>query len=209
LGIEVMLEAETTAILGSDRVAGIRLADGREFPADLVVMAVGIRPEIKLAAAAGLPCGRGILVDDGLATAVPGFYALGECAEHRGVCYGLVEPCYAQARVLARCLAGETATYEGSVTATNLKVSGVPVFSAGDFLGGDGTQDVVLSDPGLPAYKKLVIRCTPAGQRLIGTVLFGDTADGSWYLDLIRSEAPIDPMRTDLFFGPDFVVAAA
>jgi nitrite reductase (NADH) large subunit len=95
------------------------------------------------------------------------------------------------------------------VTATNLKVSGVPVFSAGDFLGGDGTKDVVLSDPGLPAYKKLVIRCTPAGQRLIGAVLFGDTADGSWYLDLIRSEAPIDPMRTDLIFGPDFVVAAA
>jgi nitrite reductase (NADH) large subunit len=209
LGIEVMLETKTTAILGSDRVAGIRFGDGRELPADLVVMAIGIRPEIKLAAAAGLPCGRGILVDDGLATAVPGFYALGECAEHRGVCYGLVEPCYAQARVLARCLAGETATYEGSVTATNLKVSGVPVFSAGDFLGGDGTQDVVLSDPGLPAYKKLVIRCTPAGQRLTGTVLFGDTADGLWYLDLIRSEAPIDPMHTDIIFGRDFVVAAA
>jgi nitrite reductase (NADH) large subunit len=209
LGIEVILEAKTTAILGSDRVAGIRLADGRELPADLVVMAVGIRPEIKLAAAAGLPCGRGILVDDGLATAVPGFYALGECAEHRGVCYGLVEPCYAQARVLARRLAGETATYEGSVSATNLKVFGVPVFSAGDFLGGDGTQDVVLSDPGLPAYRKLVIRCTPAGQRLIGAVLFGDTADGSWYLDLIRSETSIDSMHTDLIFGRDFVVAAA
>jgi nitrite reductase (NADH) large subunit len=209
LGIEVMLEAETASILGSDRVAGLRLADGQELPADLVVMAVGIRPEIKLAAAAGLPCGRGILVDDGLATAVPGFYALGECAEHRGVCYGLVEPCYAQARVLARCLAGETAIYEGSVTATNLKVSGVPVFSAGNFLGGDGAQDVVLSDPGLPAYRKLVIRCTPAGQRLIGTVLFGDTADGSWYLDLIRSEASIDSMHTDLIFGRDFVVAAA
>ena len=148
---------------------------------------------------------RGIVVDDALETNVAGIHAIGECAEHRGICYGLVEPAHEQARVLAERLAGRDARYPGSVLATNLKVSGVNVFSAGDFLGSDGTDEIVLSDPGLGIYKKLVI----ADGRLIGAVLFGDTADGLWYLDLIRSGADIDRIRDDLAFGRAFAERAA
>jgi nitrite reductase (NADH) large subunit len=126
-----------------------------------------------------------------------GIYAIGECAEHRGIAYGLVEPAYEQARELARGLSGETGQYPGSVLATNLKVSGVNLFSAGDFLGNAGTEQIILSDPGLKTYKKLVI----AGGKLVGAVLFGDTADGLWYLELIRSGASIDSFRDDLMFG--------
>ena len=132
------------------------------------------------------------MVDDALETNIAGIHAIGECAEHRGICYGLVEPAHEQARVLAERLAGREAHYTGSVLATNLKVSGVNVFSAGDFLGSDGTDEIVLSDPGLGVYKKLVI----ADGRLAGAVLFGDTADGLWYLDLIRSGAGIEAFVT-------------
>jgi NAD(P)H-nitrite reductase len=208
-GIDVVLEAETAAILGDERVEGVALKDGRRIEGSMVVFAIGIRPETSLARDAGIPCNRGILVDDGLATEVAGIYAIGECAEHRGVVYGLVEPAYAQAKVLAGCLAGDDAAYEGTVLATNLKVSGVPVFSAGDFLGGDGSEDIILSDPGLATYKRLIVRRSDGVQRLVGAVLFGDTADGLWYLDLIRSGRAIDGMRTDLIFGRDFVEAAA
>lgn len=208
-GIDVVLEAETAAILGEERVAGVALKDGRRVDGSVVVFAIGIRPETSIARDAGIPCNRGILVDDGLATQVPGVYAIGECAEHRGMVYGLVEPAYAQAKVLAGCLAGDDAAYEGTVLATNLKVSGVPVFSAGDFLGGDGSEDIILSDPGLATYKRLVVRRSDGVQRLVGAVLFGDTGDGLWYLDLIRSGTAIDGMRTDLIFGRDFVEAAA
>ena len=182
-GITVELQARTTAIAGQSRVDGVSLADGRLIPADMVVVAVGVRPNIGLAHEAGIDVARGIVVDDQLRTNVPGVYAIGECAEHRGRCFGLVEPAYEQARALAQHLAGRTSRYAGSVLATNLKVSGVNVFSAGDFLGGAGTETVVLRDPGLGTYKKLVV----AQGRLAGAVLFGDTADGLWYLDLIRS----------------------
>lgn len=208
-GIDVVLEAETAAIVGEERVEGVALKDGRRIDGGMVVFAIGIRPETSLARDAGIPCNRGILVDDGLATEVPGVYAIGECAEHRGTVYGLVEPAYAQAKVLAGCLAGDDTAYEGTVLATNLKVSGVPVFSAGDFLGGDGSEDIILSDPGLATYKRLVVRRSDDVQRLVGAVLFGDTADGLWYLDLIRAGTAIDGMRTDLIFGRDFVEAAA
>jgi nitrite reductase (NADH) large subunit len=161
------------------------------------VVAVGISPNAGLAQAAGLDVDRGIIVDDTMQTSRPGIYAIGECAEHRGLCYGLVEPAYEQAKVLAAHLAGGEARYGGSVLATNLKVSGVNVFSAGDFLGAPGTEQVVLSDPGIGVYKKLVI----ANGRLVGAVLFGDTIDGTWYLDLIRRSAPIEPIRDDLVFG--------
>ena len=146
---------------------------------------------------AGLGLDRGILVDDHLQTSRPGIYAIGECAEHRGVCYGLVEPAYEQARALAAHLAGEKAHYPGSVLATNLKVSGVNVFSAGDFLGAPGTEQLVLLDQGLGTYKKLIVR----DARLVGAVLFGDTVDGLWYLDLIRSGACIEAIRDDMMFG--------
>lgn len=208
-GIDVVLEAETATIFGEVRVEGVALKDGRRIDGGMVVFAIGIRPETSLAQEAGVPCNRGIIVDDSLATAVPGIYAIGECAEHRGTVYGLVEPAYAQGKVLAARLAGDDAAYEGTVLATNLKVSGVPVFSAGDFLGGDDSEDIILSDPGLATYKRLIVRRTDGEQRLAGAVLFGDTGDGLWYLDLIRSGTAIDRMRADLIFGRDFVEAAA
>ncbi len=208
-GIDVVLEAETATIFGEARVEGVALKDGRRIDGGMVVFAIGIRSETSLAREAGVPCNRGIIVDDSLATAVPGIYAIGECAEHRGTVYGLVEPAYAQGKVLAARLAGDDAAYEGTVLATNLKVSGVPVFSAGDFLGGDDSEDIILSDPGLATYKRLIVRRTDGEQRLAGAVLFGDTGDGLWYLDLIRSGTAIDRMRADLIFGRDFVEAAA
>lgn len=208
-GIDVVLQAETAAITGDGQADGVLLKDGRRIDGSLVVFAIGIRPQGELARAAGLACNRGIIVDDALATSAPGIFAIGECAEHRGQCYGLVEPAYAQARVLAQRLTGEDAGYSGTVLATNLKVSGVPVFSAGDFLGGEDCEEIILSDPGRPTYKKLVIRRMGGSQKLAGVVLFGDTADGLWYLELIRSATAIDRMRGDLIFGRDFVGSAA
>jgi nitrite reductase (NADH) large subunit len=208
-GVRVLLEAETEAIVGDLAAAAVKLKDGRLLPADLVVVAIGIRPETELARQSGIACCRGIVVDDHLETSSPNVYAIGECAEHRGICYGLVEPGYAQGRILAVHLAGGGEAYGGSVLATNLKVSGVSVFSAGEFLPAAGAEEIILSDPGLPAYKKLVIRRHFDGQRLVGAVLFGDTADGLWYQELIKTGTPIGPMRTDLIFGRDFVEAAA
>ena len=197
MGIEVVLSADTAEISGTSRVEGVTLKDGRTIEADVVVVAIGIRPSADLARDAGISVKRGIVVDDALETDVAGIHAIGECAEHRGVCYGLVEPAHEQARVLADRLAGRDARYAGSVLSTNLKVSGVNVFSAGDFLGADGTEEIVLSDPGIGLYKKLVI----ADGRLVGAVLLGDTADGLWYFDLIRSGADVEAMRDDLAFG--------
>jgi nitrite reductase (NADH) large subunit len=199
-GVEVILGAETKCVEGRRRVEGVTLTDGRTIPADLVVVAVGVRPNAEIARTAGLTVNRGIVVDDRLETSARGIYAIGECAEHNGQCYGIVEPAYEHARVLAQCLVGSDQCYSGSVLATNLKVSGVRVFSAGDFIGAAGTEALVLSDPGLKTYKKLVI----ANDRLVGAVLFGDTADGPWYLDLIRSGQSIDSMRDELVFGRAF-----
>ena len=204
-GIAVHLSAETAAIRGSHRAEAVALKGGPEIEADLVVVAAGIRPNVDLARTADLAIDRGIIVDDHLQSSKAGIYAIGECAEHRGICYGLVEPAYEQARVLASHLAGEGGGYSGSVLATNLKVSGVNVFSAGDFLGLPSTEQIVLSDPGLGSYKKLVI----ADGRLTGAVLFGDTADGLWYLELIRSGASIEAIRDDLMFGRALSRAAA
>ncbi|MCD0420442.1 FAD-dependent oxidoreductase [Rubrivivax sp. JA1024] len=199
-GIAVRLEAETAAIEGVDRVGAVRFADGTRVAADLVVVAAGIRPNVDLAYSAGVALGRGILVDDRLQTSDPNIYAIGECAEHRGACYGLVEPAYEQARALASHLGGGSAVYRGSVLATNLKVGGIALFSAGEFLGGAGTEAIVLTDPGIGAYKKLVIK----DGRLVGCVLFGDVADGLWYLELIRSKQSIEPFRGELMFGRAF-----
>ncbi|WP_322516254.1 FAD-dependent oxidoreductase [Rhodopseudomonas palustris] len=196
-GIAVRLEADTAAITGDGRVETVHLKDGSAVAADLVVVAAGIRPNVDLARAAGLDIGRGILVDDHLQTSKHGIYAIGECAEHRGACYGLVEPAYEQARALASHLSGGDGAYRGSVLATNLKVSGVNLFSAGDFLGSPGTEQIVFTDPGLGSYKKLVIK----GEKLTGCVLFGDTHDGLWYLDLIRSGQSIETIRNDMMFG--------
>ena len=182
---------------GRDRVEAVELSDGRVIPADMVVCAVGVRPNTDLAKAAGLACKRGILVDDGMGTSVSGIYAIGECAEHRGVAYGLVEPAYEQARTLARTLIGDgAATYEGSILATNLKVSGVSLFSAGDFTG-EGKDHLVYEDPASNVYKKIVID----DGKVTGAVLYGDTGDGLWYLDLIKSGTPVEAMRDGLVFG--------
>jgi nitrite reductase (NADH) large subunit len=201
-GIEILLNASTARIHGETRVEGVELADGRRIDADAVIFAAGIRPNVALAKDAGIPVNRGIVVDDSLQTGAPDIFALGECAEHRGICYGLVEPAYEQARVLARHLAGGSASYGGSVVATNLKVSGVGVFSAGDFMGAEGSEAIVLSDARGGAYKKLVI----SGGRLTGAVLVGDTADALWYLELIRSGGPVAAIRKDMIFGRSLAI---
>jgi nitrite reductase (NADH) large subunit len=204
LGINVLLNAESVAVQGRRKVGGLRLADGRVVDCDLVVMAAGIRPRAGLARLADLTVNRGIVVDDQLQTSAADVYAIGECAEHRGVCYGLVEPAYEQAHVLARHLGGEETSYKGSLLATNLKVSGVGVFSAGDFLGADGGEPIVLSDPEHGIYRKLIVK----DGRIAGAVLLGDTGDALWYLDLIRSGAPIAAMREALVFGRAFCEAS-
>ncbi|MBN9597642.1 MAG: NAD(P)/FAD-dependent oxidoreductase [Afipia sp.] len=196
-GIEVMLGANTRQILGLDDVQAVELVDGRVIAADAVVFAAGIRPNVTLAKDAGVPVNRGIVVDDQLRTGHPDVFALGECAEHRGTCYGLVEPAYEQARVLADHLAGRDALYSGSIVSTNLKVSGVSVFSAGDFLGESGADTLVFNDERRGTYKKLVV----ADGRLKGAVLVGDTQDALWYLELIRTTASIEAIRGDMMFG--------
>jgi nitrite reductase [NAD(P)H] large subunit len=196
-GIKVLLNANTARLHGETHVEGVELADGRSIDADAVIFAAGIRPNVSLARNAGISVNRGIVVDDHLQAGSADIFALGECAEHRGICYGLVEPAYEQARVLARHLAGGTVAYNGSVVATNLKVSGVAVFSAGDFIAADGSETIVLDDARVGAYKKLVI----ADGRLTGAVLVGDTQDALWYLELIRTRAPIAKIRNDMMFG--------
>src|SRR5450432_1041906 len=196
-GIKVLLNANTARLDGETRVEGIELADGRRLDADAVIFAAGIRPNTALAKDAGIAVNRGIVVDDHLQTATHDIFALGECAEHRGICYGLVEPAYDQARVLARHLAGRVSAYHGSVFATNLKVSGVGVFSAGDFIGAQGSEAIVLRDVRHGFYKKLVI----ANGRLTGAVLVGDTSDALWYLELIRNGKPVAAIRADIMFG--------
>ena len=202
-GIAVLLNANTARIDGESRVEGVELADGRRIDADAVIFAAGIRPNTALAKEAGISVNRGIVVDDHLQTSAPGVFAIGECAEHRGTCYGLVEPAYEQARVLAQHLAGKDAAYPGSVVSTNLKVSGVSVFSAGDFMGADGSEQIVLSDVKHGTYKKLVI----AEGRLTGAMLVGDTADALWYLELIRNRTPTAPIRADMMFGRSLALA--
>jgi nitrite reductase (NADH) large subunit len=196
-GIKVLLNANTARLHGATRVDGVELTDGRRIEADAVIFAAGIRPNVALAKDAGIAVGRGIMVDDHLQTAAPEIFALGECAEHRGICYGLVEPAYEQARVLAQHLAGKTAAYGGSVVATNLKVSGVSVFSAGDFIGAEGSETILLSDVRHGTYKKLVI----SEGRLAGAVLVGDVESALWYLELIRNREPVARIRRDMMFG--------
>ncbi|WP_168213564.1 FAD-dependent oxidoreductase [Bradyrhizobium cosmicum] len=196
-GIRILLNASTKCIHGDSRVEAVELADGSRIEADAVIFAAGIRPNVALARDAGIAVNRGVVVNDEMQTASPDIYALGECAEHRGTCYGLVEPAYEQARVLARHLAGRPAAYQGSVVSTNLKVSGVSVFSAGDFMGGEGSESLVLTDRRRGTYKKLVI----ADGRLTGAVLIGDTADALWYLELIRNREKVTAIRSDMMFG--------
>jgi nitrite reductase (NADH) large subunit len=196
-GIEILLNANTARVHGETRVEGVELMDGRRINADAVIFAAGIRPNIALAREAGIAINRGIVVDDRLQTGAADIFAIGECAEHRGICYGLVEPAYEQGRVLAQHLAGRAAAYHGSIVATNLKVSGVNVFSAGDFMGGEGSEALVLTDFNHGTYKKLVI----TDGKLVGAVLIGDVGDALWYLELIRTRQPTQRIRSDMMFG--------
>jgi len=202
-GIRVLLQAQTRAIHGASSVESVELQDGQRIACGLVVMVVGVRAKTALAESAGLATRRGILVDHRLQTSVPGVFAISDCIEHAGNCYGLVEPAYEHARIVAKSLCGEAVSYPGSVLATNLKVSGVPVFSAGDFEGADA-EPIVVRDEVTPAYRKLVVR----DGRLVGVVLVGDTHDALWYAELIRSQRPIAPIRDALAFGEAFAEAA-
>jgi nitrite reductase (NADH) large subunit len=196
-GIRILLNASTARIHGDGHVEAVELADGSRIEADAVIFAAGIKPNVALAKEAGIAVNRGVVVNDVMQTSSSDIFALGECAEHRGTCYGLVEPAYEQARALARHLAGRPAAYQGSVVSTNLKVSGVSVFSAGDFMGGEGSESLVLTDRRRGTYKKLVI----ADGRLTGAVLIGDTVDALWYLELIRNRDKVAAIRTDMMFG--------
>jgi nitrite reductase (NADH) large subunit len=196
-GIRILLNASTARIHGDGHVEAVELADGSRIEADAVIFAAGIKPNDALAKEAGIAVNRGVVVNDVMQTSSSDIFALGECAEHRGTCYGLVEPAYEQAKVLAENLAGRAASYQGSVLSTNLKVSGVSVFSAGDFMGGEGSESLVLTDRRRGTYKKLVI----ADGRLTGAVLIGDTVDALWYLELIRNRDKVAAIRTDMMFG--------
>jgi len=199
-GLHFRLNEQTQALLdaGNGRVGSVQFANGECIAADLVVMAAGIRPNIELAADSGLPCGRGILVNDTLQTYDPRIYAIGECASHRGTAYGLVAPLFEQAKVCANHLAQlGFASYPGSVTSTKLKVTGIDLFSVGDFKGGEGTETITLCDPIDGIYKKLVIK----DDVLVGACLYGDTADGGWYFRQIRENQAIGEHRDHLMFG--------
>lgn len=199
-GLQFRLDTSTSAIVGNEagEVAAVRFSNGDEIPADLVVMAAGIRPNTALAQEAGIHCNRGIVVNDSLQTYDPRVYAVGECASHRGVAYGLVAPLFEQARVCANHLATfGIGIYRGSTVSTKLKVTGIDLFSAGDFMGGDGAEEIVLSDPGAGLYRKLVIR----DDRLVGACLYGDTSDGAWYFKQIKDGTAIGERRDTLAFG--------
>ena len=197
-GLKFLMQHQTEALLGNGRVKKVRFANGLEIPADLVVMAVGIRPDIKLAKSAGIHCERGIVVNDTLQTYDPRIYAVGECVQHRGITYGLVAPLFEQAKVCANHLAQYgIGHYEGSVTSTKLKVSGIDLFSAGEFKGGDNSEELLFQDPGRGIYKKVVIR----NNRIIGSLLYGDTMDGPWYYQLMRDGINISEMRDKLLYG--------
>ncbi len=199
-GIDFIMRAQTAALVAgeSGRVAAVQFKDGTSTPAELVVMAVGIRPNTTLAESAGLYCNRGIVVNDTMQTYDPKIYAVGECVSHRGIAYGLVAPLFEQAKVVANHLAEYgIGRYEGSVTSTKLKVTGIDLFSAGNFIGGEGFEEITLSDPIGGVYKKLVIQ----NNKLVGGVLYGDTADGAWYFKLLKEGRAIHDIRDQLMFG--------
>ncbi len=199
-GITVLTQAATQEITGTDRAEMVRLEDGTELPADLVVMAVGIRPQVQLAKDAGLAVGKGIHVDDQMITSDEDILAVGECIEHQGAIFGLVAPLYDQAKVAAATLLDEEAAFRQRQLSTKLKVTGVDLFSAGDFAEGEGREDIVYRDPGRGIYKRLVIE----EERLIGAVMYGDTADGNWFFGLIKDGTDISEMRETLIFGPAY-----
>ncbi|MCK6391573.1 MAG: nitrite reductase large subunit NirB, partial [Azonexus sp.] len=203
-GLKFLLQKQTEMLVQgeSGRVAAVRFKDGMQIPADLVVMAAGIRPNYALAEKSGIYCNRGIVVNDTMQTYDPKIYAVGECVSHRGIAYGLVAPLFEQAKVAANHLAGYgIGRYTGSVTSTKLKVTGIDLFSAGEFMGGEGYEEIVLNDPYGGVYKKLVIK----DSKLVGGVMYGDTADGPWYFQLLKDKRDIHDIRDSLIFGQSLV----
>ena len=197
-GIRVLTGANTKAILGTDRVTGVELADGQTLPASLVVMAVGIRPNAALAKAVGLTVNRGIVVDDAMLTSDPDIFALGECAEAAGQVFGLVAPLYDMANAVAAQLAGQPGLrFNPSATATRLKVTGINLFSAGDFSDGPDRENLILEDTAGGVYKRIVLK----DNCVAGAVMYGDAADGAFVFDLIRSGRNVAAFRDTLMFG--------
>jgi nitrite reductase (NADH) large subunit len=200
-GLKFLIGADTQGFVGDEdgRVRAVQFKDGSEVPAQLVVMAIGIRPNTALAEKIGLHCSRGIVVSDTMQTITdPRIYSIGECAAHRGIAYGLVAPLFEQGKVCATHLAEfGIGRYSGSQTSTKLKVTGIDLFSAGNFSGGDDCEEIVMSDPYGGVYKKLVIQ----GDKLVGACLYGDTVDGSWYFKLLREGRAIADIRDKLMFG--------
>lgn len=205
-GVRVLLGARAEAVLGAERAQAVRLADGRVLPAELVVIAAGVVPDVELAREAGLPCERGVLVSDTMQSFDPRIYAVGECVQHRGATYGLAAPVREQARVCANQLAGRgELAYRGSIAAVRLKLDGLEVFAAGECAGGSGARELVYSDAGRGIYKRIVLR----DGRLAGVVLYGDAADGEWYLELMRRGAEVGRYGERLLFGRRFAETRA
>src|SRR5574340_169502 len=197
-GLKFLLASQTERILGEGRVSAIRFTDGTEIPAELVVMAAGIRPSTTLAEAADIHCQRGIVVNDTMQTYDPRIYAVGECVSHRGISYGLVAPLFEMAKVCANHLAQiGIGRYTGSVASTKLKVTGIDLFSTGNFSGGEHAEEIVMHDAGSGIYKKLVIQ----DKSLVGSILYGNTVDGAWYFQLLREWRDIADIRALLLLG--------
>ena len=206
-GITILTAANTEGLIGEEgHVTQVKLKDGTVLDADLVVFAVGIRPNMTLAQSAGLRCNRGVLVNDTMQTFDPSIYAVGECIEHQGQTFGLVEPLWGQAFICASHLAEHgSLTFKAPTVPTQLKVSGCDVFSAGDFEPKEDFEDIVLNDEKRQIYKRIIIQ----KDRVIGAVLFGDTEDGAWYAELIADQTPITSIRNKLLFGRDFALKKA
>jgi nitrite reductase (NADH) large subunit len=201
-GLKFLMGYDTKELLGEQRVEKVRFSHGEEVEADLVVMAVGVRPNIQLAKDSGIVCERGILVDDTLQTYTPNIYAVGECVQHRNLTFGLVAPLFEQAKVCANHLAEMgISSYLTAPTATKLKVTGINLFSAGDFIGDESSEVLTYKDPSRFIYKKLVLN----NNQIIGTVLYGDTQDGNWYFSLLNEKQDISEIRENILFGQQFV----
>ena len=203
-GLKFKMAARTQRLIsdGNDHIKAVRFEDGSELECDLFIMAIGVRPNIVLAREAGLYCERGIVVNDTLQSYDPSIYAVGECIQHRGDTFGLVAPLFEQAKVCANHLSDHgVAEYSTLPAATKLKVTGINLFSVGDFLGDGSCESIYFTDPALGIYKKLVIKAN----KLIGAVLYGDTADGNWYQELLEKEEPVSGIRDALIFGRAYV----
>ncbi|MDD5265537.1 MAG: FAD-dependent oxidoreductase [Methylococcales bacterium] len=203
-GLKFKMAAKTQQLIGDDNghVKAVRFEDGSQLECDLFIMAIGVRPNIALAQEAGIYCERGIVVNNTLQSYDPSIYAVGECIQHRGDTFGLVAPLFEQAKVCANHLSNHgVAEYSTLPTATKLKVTGINLFSVGDFMGDKSCECIHFTDPALGIYKKLVIKAN----KLIGAVLYGDTTNGNWYQELLEKEEPVSGIRDALIFGKAYV----